>query len=83
MGVTPEVIAKQRHHQYIVELLSNTDLLIGCHSPKIVSAPTSPLEGQKSLVASMASPPATSPPVVEINDSGRPAMNASFPGGVM
>ena len=43
--MTPEDIAKQRHHRGIVELL--TDWSLGCNSPKVVSASTSPPEGLK------------------------------------
>ena len=74
--MTPEDIAKQRHHHDIVELL--TDWSLGCNSPKAVPAPTSPPEGQQSPLASMASPPATSPPAVEIHNGGAPAMVAHF-----
>ena len=73
--MTPEDIAKQRHHHNIVELL--TDYL-GCNCPKAVPAPTSPPEGQKSPLARMASPPATSPPAVEIHGGGGPAMMPHF-----
>ena len=76
MDVTPEDIAKQRHHHDIVELL--TDWTLGCNFPKAVPAPTSPPEGQQSPLASMASPPATSPPAVEIHNGGAPAMVAHF-----
>ena len=76
MDMTPEDIAKQRHHHDIVELL--TDWSLGCNSPKAVPAPTSPLEGQKSPLANMASPLATSPPAVEIHNGGGPAMVAHF-----
>lgn len=74
--MTPEDIAKQRHHHDIVELL--TDWSLGCNSPKAVPAPTSPPEGQKSPLASMASPPAKSPPAVEMHNGGAPAMVAHF-----
>ena len=74
--MTPEDIAKQRHHHDIVELL--TDWSLGCNSPKAVPAPTSPTEGQKSPLASMTSPPATSPPAVEIHGGGGPAMMPHF-----
>lgn len=74
--MTPEDIAKQRHHHDIVELL--TDWSLGCNSPKAVPAPTSPPEGQKSPLASMASPPATSPPAVEIHNGGAPSLVAHF-----
>lgn len=76
MDMTPEDIAKQRHHLDIVELL--TDWSLGCNSPKAVPAPTSPPEGQLSPLASMASPSATSPPTVEIHNGGGPAMVAHF-----
>lgn len=76
MDMTPEDIAKQRHHHDIVELL--TDWSLGCNSPKAVPAPTSPPEVQKSPLASMASPPATSPPAVEIHNGGAPSLVAHF-----
>ena len=41
MDMTPEDIAKQRHHHDIVELL--TDWSLGCNSPKTVPAPTNVL----------------------------------------
>ena len=53
--MTPEDIAKQRHHLDIVELL--TDWSLRCNSPKAVTAPTSPPEVQKSPLVSMASSP--------------------------
>ena len=76
MDMTPEDIAKQRHHHDIVELL--TDWSLGCNSPKAVPAPTSPPEAQKSPLASMASPPATSPPAVEIHNGATPALVSHF-----
>lgn len=76
MDMTPEDIAKQRHHHDIVELL--TDWSLGCNSPKAVPAPTSPPEGHQSPRTSMASPPATSPPAVEILTGSGPAMVARF-----
>lgn len=76
MDMTPEDIAKLRHHHDIVELL--TDWSLGCNSPKAVPAPTSPHEGQKSPLANMASPPATSPPTVEIHGGGGPAIMQHF-----
>lgn len=74
--MTPEDIAKQRHHHDIVELL--TDWSLGCNSPKAVPAPTSPPEGHKSPLASMASPPATSPPAVEIHNGSASALVPHF-----
>ena len=74
--MTPEDIAKQRHHHDIVELL--TDWSLGCNSPKAVPAPTSPPEVQKSPLAGMSSPPATSPPAVEIHNGGAPSLVAHF-----
>lgn len=76
MDMTPEDIAKQRHHHDIVELL--TDWSLGCNSPKAVPAPTSPPEGQKSPMVSLASPLATSPPAVEIPNSSAAAMVQQF-----
>ena len=76
MDMTPEDIAKQRHHHDIVGLL--TDWSLGCNSPKAVPAPTSPSEGHQSPLTSMASPPATSPPAVEIHSGNGPAMVAHF-----
>ena len=76
MDMTPEDIAKQRHHHDIVELL--TDWSLGCNSPKAVPAPTSPPEGQKSPMVNMASPLATSPPAVEIANGSAPAMVPQF-----
>ena len=76
MDRTPEDIAKQRHHHGIVELL--TDWSLGCNSPKAVPAPTSPPEGHQSPLTSKASPPATSPPAVEILTGSGPPMVARF-----
>ena len=76
MDMTPEDIAKQRHHHDIVELL--TDWSLGCNSPKAVPAPTSPPEGQKSPMVSIASPLATSPPAVEIPNGSAAAMVQQF-----
>ena len=64
MDMTPEDIARQRHHQDIVELL--TDWSLGCNSPNAVPAPTSLHEGKKSPMVSIASLLATSPSAVEI-----------------
>ena len=74
--MTPEDIAKQRHHHDIVELL--TDWSLGCNSPKTVTAPTSPPEVQKSPLASMPSSPATSPSAVEIHNGGAPSLVTHF-----
>ena len=62
--MTPEDIAKQRHHHDIVELL--TDWSLGCNSPKDVPAATSLPEEHQSPLTRMASPHATSPRAVEV-----------------
>ena len=69
--MTPEDIARQRHHHDIVELL--TDWSLGCNSPKAAPAPTLPPQMQKSPLASMASPSTTTSPV-EIHNSSEPSL---------
>ena len=76
MDMTPEDIARQRHHQDIVELL--TDWSLGCNSPNAVPAPTSLHEGQKSPMVSIASLLAISPSAVEIPNGSAAAMVQQF-----
>ena len=76
MDVTPDDIAKQMYHHDIVELL--TDWSLGCNSPEVVFNPVSPSEGHQSPLTSVASPPATSPPAVDIHSGNGPAMVAHF-----
>ena len=74
--MTPEDIAKQNHHHEIVELL--TDWSLRCNSLKAMSAATSPPGGQKSPLASMDCPLATSPLPVEIHNDDAPLLVADF-----
>ena len=76
LDMTPEDIARQRHHQDIVELL--TDWSLGCNSPNAVPAPTLLPEGQKSPMVSIASLLATSPPAAEIPNGSAAAMEQKF-----